>query len=271
MNWLRLARYDLRNGLLRWRYLFIPALFFFSCLSAWTRMSNARCVGSWMDYILCCFQGIPALVSMEDFSFPVEWLLVMGGCLFLNLDYPLNDLTEAGQQIIIRSGRKSGWFLSKCLWNLLSCVVYVLLGALMALGFTVVTGGEIRLTNTPGACDAVLQMYGSKTLDAGQTLTVAVILPTLTLMALNMLQMVLCLLVKPVFSFLICVCLLVVALFIDSPYVLGNGAISSRSGVLLEQGLEPVAVGLFCVAAIAVIVAVGLIRFDRMDHLRYEG
>lgn len=195
----------------------------------------------------------------------------MGGCLFLNLDYPLNDLTEAGQQVIIRSVRKSGWFLSKCLWNLLSCVVYVLLGTLMALGFTVVAGGEIRLTNTPGACDAVLQLYGTKALDAGQALTVAVILPTLTLMALNMLQMVLCLLVKPVFSFLICVCLLVVALFINSPYVLGNGAIASRSGVLLEQGLDPVAASLFCVAAIAVIVAVGVIRFDRMDHLRYEG
>lgn len=271
MNWLKLVSYDFRNGLLRWRYLFIPAIFFLPCLHGWIQMSNANCVGSWMDYILCCFQGIFPLTSMEDFSFPVEWFLVMGGCLFLNLDYPLNDLTDAGQQVIIRSVKKSGWFLSKCLWNLLSCVVYVLLGSLMALVFAVATGGDVRLTNTPEVCEVALQLYGAKALDIGQALVAAVVLPLLTLMALNMLQMVLCLIVKPVFSFLICVCLLIISLFFNSPYVLGNGAIVSRSGILLERSLDPVATGLFCFAAITVIAVVGVVRFDCMDHLRYEG
>lgn len=271
MNWLKLFCHDLRSGLLRWRYLFVPLLFFLPCFMGWTDMYNAKCVGSWMDYILCCFKGIPPILNMEDFAFPIQWFLVMGGCLFLNLDYPLNDLTEAGQQVIIRSVSKKSWFLSKCVWNLLSCVVYILLGMLTALIFAVCSGGSASLVNTPSICISVLEIPCSDTLTVAQALTAAVGLPLLTLMALNMLQMVLCLMMKPVFSFLICICLLIMSLLINSPYVLGNGAIMVRSGILMEGGLDPVVTGLTCLVVIGVGIVAGIIRFDRMDHLRYEG
>lgn len=271
MNWLKLFRHDFRSGLLRWRYLAVLLLFAMPCFQSWIFMSNAHCVGNWMDYMLGCFKGIYPLLSVEDFEFPVQWFLVMSGCLFLNLDYPLNDLTEAGQQVIIRSVSKKSWFLSKCVWNLLSCVVYVLLGTLTALVFALGNGGSAALVNTPQVCENALQLYGAKALTVGQTLITAAGLPLLTLMALNMLQMVLCLLVKPVFSFLICVCLLIMSLFVNSPYMLGNGAIVARSGILLEGMQEPISAALTCVAVIGICVIVGMIRFDRMDHLRYEG
>lgn len=234
-------------------------------------MSTAHCAGSWMDYMLGCFKGIAPLVSMDSFEFPVQWFLVMGGCIFLNLDYPLNDLTEAGQQVIIRSVSKKSWFLSKCAWNLLSCLVYILLGTLTALAFSLFAGGSAGLLNTPAVCENVLQLYGAKVLTASQTLIAAVGLPLLTLMALNMLQMILCLLIKPVFSFLICICLLIVSLFINSPYALGNGAMAVRNGMLVEGAQEPVSTVLFCIAVIGICIIVGIVRFDCMDHLRYEG
>ena len=224
-----------------------------------------------MDYMLGCFKGIYPLLSMEDFEFPIQWFLVMSGCLFLNLDYMLNDLTEAGQQVIIRSVSKKSWFLSKCAWNLLSCAAYILLGSLTALAFALVNGGGVTLVNSPQVCESGLQLYGVKSLTVAQTLITAVGLPLLTLMALNMLQMVLCLLVKPVFSFLVCVCVLIISLFVNSPYMLGNGAIAARSGILLEGMQEPMPAALTCVAVIGICVIIGIIRFDRMDHLRYEG
>lgn len=271
MSWLKLFRHDLRCGLIRWRYLVVPLLFVMPCFQSWISISNAHCIGSWMDYMLGCFKGIPPLISMEDFEFPVQWFLVMGGCLFLSLDYPLNDLTEAGQQVIIRSVSKKSWFLSKCAWNLLSCVAYVLLGSLTALVFALTTGGSASLVNAPEVCENALQFYGAKALNAGQTLITAVGLPLLTLMALNMVQMVLCLLMKPVFSFLVCVCLLIMSLFFNSPYALGNGAIVARSGILLEGAQEPATTVLVCLAVISICIIAGIIRFDRMDHLRYEG
>lgn len=271
MSWLKLFRHDFRSGLLRWRYLTAMLLFAMSCFQSWISMSNARCVGSWMDYMLGCFKGIVPPVGMDSFEFPVQWFLVMGGCLFLNLDYPLNDLTEAGQQVIIRAVSKKHWFLSKCAWNLLSCLVYALLGALTALAFAFINSGSAGLVNTPAVCENALQLYGAKPLTAVQALSVAVGLPVLTLMALNMLQMVLCLLIKPIFSFLLCICLMIGSLFLNSPYVPGNGAMAARSGILLEGSQDPVASALVCLAVIGICAVIGSLRFDRMDHLRYEG
>lgn len=270
MNWLKLFRYDIRSGLLRWRYLCVPVLFWVPCFYNWIQISNAECVGTWMDYMIGCFKGLMPLASVEDFEFPILWFLVMAGCLFLNLDYPLNDLTDAGQQVIVRSVNKKGWFLSKCVWNLMSTALYVLLGALTALAFALINGGSAQLVNTPDVMIKALNIYTITTLTVGQTLMVAVVLPYLTLVTLNMLQMVLSLVMKPIFGFLICICMLVISLFYSSPYFIGNGAMAARSGIQMEGFVEPLPTALTCIGVMVLSIVVGIIRFDRMDHLRYE-
>lgn len=270
MNWLKLLRYDIRGGLLRWRYLSIPALFWVPCFYNWIQIQNAGCVGTWMDYLMGCFKGTVPVMSMADFEFPILWFLIMASCLFLNLDYPLNDLTDAGQQVIIRCVNKKGWFLSKCVWNLLSTTLYILLGAATALVFAVVSGGGVDLNSTPEVLLKALGIFCIEPLGVGQTVMVVVIMPYLTLAALNMLQMALSLAVKPILSFLVCVCLLVISLFYASPYFIGNGAMAARSGIVMEGLLPPLPTALTCVGVMALSVIIGVIRFDRMDHLRYE-
>lgn len=271
MSWLKLLRHDIRSGLLRWRYLCVPLMFCLPCFYCWIHIHNAGLTGTWMDYLLFCFKGIPPLLSMEDFEFPIQWFLIMGGCLFLNLDYPLNDLTEAGQQVIIRSVNKTGWYLSKCAWNLLSCSVYLLLGAMTALVFALTSGGTAVLVNTPEVTAKALQIYGVGVLSVGQALLAAVVLPCLTLAAFNMLQMALCLMTKPVFAFLICICLLILSLFVNTPFIPGNGAMVTRNGILAQELFDPVVLVSICLGVVVVSLAVGILRFNRMDHLRYEG
>lgn len=270
MNWLKLLRYDIRSGLLRWRYLCVPVLFCVPCFYNWIQIQNAGCVGTWMDQLIGCFKGILPVASMADFEFPILWFLIMAGCLFLNLDYPLNDLTDAGQQVIVRCVNKKGWFLSKCVWNLLSTTLYILLGSLTALVFALFNGSSFGLTTTPEVLLKALNIFCITPLTVGQTLMVAVVLPYLTLAALNMLQMALSLVMKPILSFLVCVCTLVISLFFSSPYIIGNGAMVVRSGIVMEGLLNPLPTALCCVGVIALSIVIGIIRFDRMDHLRYE-
>ena len=271
MNWLNLVRHDLRSGLLRWRYLVALLLFAVPCFAAFTNMLNANCTGSWMDYLLCCFQGMYKPLGMDTFSFPVVWFLVVVGILFLNLDYPLNDLTQEGQQVIVRCVNKQSWFFAKCAWCVLSCVVYVLLAMVTALIFALITGGSPTLRYTPGVPEMALNMsvYGEPSV--GQALAAAVGFPLLTLVTLNFLQMVLSLMMKPIFSFFICTSLVGLTVFVDSPLMLGNGAMCCRNGILLLEGQHPVSLGLACLAVIGICLVVGLLRFDRMDHLKYEG
>lgn len=269
MNWLKLLRYDLRNGLLRWRYLCVPLLFAVSCYQSWIYFFNAGCTGTWMDYLMGCFRGAMPAASVSELEFPMGWFLIMAGCLFLNLDYPMNDLTDAGQQVIVRLVNKKGWFLSKCAWNLLSSVVYMLLGMGTALVFALLSGGTASLRSTPQALIG-MGIYGNVELSVAQGLVAAVLLPTLTIAALNMLQMALTLIIKPIFGFLICVCTLVLALLTASPFVLGNGAMTARNGVISAELMNPLTVAIVCGAIIILSGVVGMLRFCRMDHLRYE-
>lgn len=270
MNWLKLLRYDIRSGLLRWRYLAVPPLFCIPCFYNWIQIQNAGCVGTWMDYLVGCFKGILPVASMADFEFPILWFLVMAGCLFLNLDYPLNDLTDAGQQIIVRCRNKKAWFLSKCVWSLLSTTVYVILGSATAFAFAVFSGGSTDLNITCDVMQKALGIFCLTNPGAAQTLLVGVILPYFTLAAVNMLQLALSLVVKPIISFLTCVCLLVASLFYSSPYFVGNGAMAARSGILIDGLLDPLPIALACAGIMILSIAIGMIRFNRMDHLRWE-
>lgn len=269
MNWFKLAAHDLRAGIFRVRYLAVPVIFCMPCFSCMMRQYDRS--GGWLDFLAFCFKGTyPLFSGLSDFEFPILWFLVMGGCLFLNLDYPLNDLTEAGQQVLVRSVSKKGWFLSKCLWNLLSCGVYLLLGAMTAFVFAVLSGGGMGLSAGPAFYEQVMGMYVPNLTELQVTIG-AILLPYLTIAAFNMLQMVLCLFVKPIFSFLICICMLVVSLFLYTPFALGNGAMVVRCVGVAEGVLDLGQTALFCGAVIICTVIIGLVRFDRMDFLRYEG
>lgn len=272
MNWFKVFQHDLCGGLLRRRYLCVPVLFSLPCFLAGKHLAAARLEGTWMDYLMYCFKGIPPLADGPDgFEFPILWFLVMGGGLYMALDYPLDDLTEAGQQVIIRSRSRKGWFLSKCAWNLLSSGTYVLLGVLTALTSALISGGSPALVNTPAVTEELMQIYVMVPVAPAQAVCVGVVLPYLTLAAFSMLQMVLCLIVKPVFSFLLCVCIMIVSLFFSSPYFPGNGAVVVRSDILVEGALDSAAMARTCLVIIAGSIFVGIIRFGRMDLLRYEG
>ena len=271
MNWIKLFRHDIRCGILRWRYLLILVLFCLPCFSGWIAIRNAGLEGTWGDYIMNCFKGIGPPLDMEGFEFPIQWFLVMGGGLFLNLDYPLNDLTRAGQQVIIRAMSKKSWYFSKCAWNLLSCAVYILLGMGMAFLFALFSGGGLVLTNTHAVTESALLIPGAGQLGMWSFLLVAVILPCLTITAFSMLQMTLCLVMKPILGALVCICLQIISLFVDSPLFIGNGAMVARSGVLIQGCQDPMLGILACLTVIGISMVVGVVRFQRMDHLRFEG
>jgi hypothetical protein len=103
---------------------------------------------TWMDYMMGCFEGVNR-VDPKTFQFPTMWLLIMGAGLFMNLDYLLGDLSLSGQQIIVRSGNRRGWYFSKCIWNLCSTALYLLLGSLGVLVFTILMGGVPSVANSP--------------------------------------------------------------------------------------------------------------------------
>lgn len=272
MSWFKLLQHDLRCGILRWRYVTAALLALFPCLEF---LYSANIIGvspSWMDYLLLTFKGmIPVQASgpMDNVTLPFSWLLVMGACLFVNLDYLLMDLTNNGQQVMIRSWSRHDWFLSKCVWNLAATAVYFLCIGLVELVFVVVTGGQISPENTKECYLGIfgLAAFEPVQLPLWQGLMLGLLLPYLTLAALSMLQMTLCLVVKPVVSFLVCMALLVLAVYVDSPFALGNGAMTIRSSIVASDGQDPIVAVLTAIGIITVCMIVGTVVFKHSDVL----
>ena len=269
MSWFKLLRHDIRAGLFRWRYLVVPLIFLLSFIFCALRRFPEAAAAGWMDLVLFSFKGIHPLRSPEDFELPISWFMILAGSLYLQLDYLLDDLTEEGQQVIVRTVSRRSWFLSKCVWNLLCSCLIMALGLITALVFALVTGGSIRLTNTPEATLYALDWYMETPLTVAQTLWIGVGLPLLTITAFTQLQMTLCLLCKPILSFLISTSLLVASLLINSPWLPGNGTQTVRSS-LLGGELNPLTLTAVCAGLLVISVVVGVIRFHRMDLLRYE-
>lgn len=274
MNWLKLLRHDLRYGLIRWRYLLIFPLSALPCIPCYTDAQLANVSGTWMDYMLYCFKGsVPVTASPEmSLALPIFWVLAMAGSLLLNLDYFLSDLTQAGQQIMIRSKTRQGWYLSKCAWKLCSCMLYTMLLCTSVLLFTLLSGGTVSLQCTPSVMEIYLsELTVEPTLLSGLPGFIAVVLmPLVTLMALNMLQMAVCLLVRPIIGFLISMAILVFSVYCNLPFALGNGAMAIRSALLVPGGISPGFATLTSMAILLASAILGAWKFQNTDILGLE-
>lgn len=275
MSWFKLLRHDLRCGLLRWRYLTAAFLFAIPCFLFARILHQIEIQGSWMDYMLYLFQGKEPIIrsgASERIDLPILWILVTVGCLFINLDYLLKDLTNAGQQMIIRSKSRKGWYLSKCMWNLCSCVLYFLIAGLTCAVFTWVTGAKLSTQNTT---ELSFMLFGfaittEVTLAPVFAVLAAWVIPFLTITALSMLQMTLCLFVKPVVSFVVCISQLILSIYWNAPFILGNGAMTIRSGFIAEDGISPAISAFIAVAIILISMISGTICFQYTDILSLE-
>lgn len=275
MNWHKLLRHDVTCGLFRARYLFFLILGIIPCLQLRSIFYMYDCSGDMIDYLLYAFKGIEPVYKLDPTNhiiLPMYWLLLICSCLFINIDYVLRDLTLSGQQVLIRCRSKEHWFLSKCVWCAMSVIVFYLLLAFAICCFTIITDGSLTLQNTPEVFNSIFFLASpSKTqLSIMESLIVVFVVPYLTITAFCILEMALCLYVKPVVSFLICLSLLVLSIYLDTPLALGNGAMVIRSACVAQNGHSPLASILVCICSIIVCIIIGSVRFKRIDLLGLE-
>lgn len=271
MNWIKTLGHDVRRGLLRWRYLVGFALYAVPCVDV-LRTSSAKALDvTWLDYMISCFPGVALQSGAErSVEVPVFWLLIMAGANLMSLDYFFADLSREGQQILLRCKSRRSWYLSKCVWNLLSSSLYFCTGMVTAAVFTLISRGSFSLNNTPELLSKLF-MAGSILPTGGMAaLLTTVLAPWATICALNMAQMAMVLYIKPVYSFLGCMVVLLAAAYVPSAWCLGNGAMMLRSAELMAVGLPVWKIWAVIGVWMAGSFLIGMIRIRKMDLLTVE-
>lgn len=264
MSWHKLICHDLRRGLLRPGYLLAPLVTLFPGYLYRSLCRYTSAGGSWLDFLFFLFKGQSYGILAP---LPMEWLLAAGFCLLLNLRFFLQDLTLNGQQLMVRSGSRARWFLSKCLWNLTSCFLYFCIlggcGVLMA-------GGNAALRTNPDLLGLLLNTAPSPVLSSFQSVAGGLILPCLTVAALSLLEMTLSMAVKPIPALILCVGLLVLSICGNSGWILGTGAMTIRNQWVVPNGVSAAAVTAVALGTILLCTVLGAAFFRRMDILPSE-
>ena len=244
------------------------AQFLFLFTTYYISANKMSILPSAVDYLICCFAGTEPLLTMArtEFKFPVIWLQILLCPVVLNMDYMLDDLQKTGEQILIRCQYRYKWFLSKCIWNICSSFAYFSCALISAIIISHLSGNFSFDYNS--TLTAFFGVFLQKKATPIILLITVIILPFLTIATLNTLQMILCLYIKPVYSFLTCLTLLVLAVFYDSSFLLGTGAMLIRSTTSQHQNIvQLVQMVLFMVVLLFLLLSAGIIRIKKYDFL----
>lgn len=249
MRFFNLLRFDLEYGILRkWsKYLFFCLLILLACLEFLATLRNSELSGySCGDFLLYLYGGMREYIPVpgEPFQIPYLWLINHSLTLFFSLQYMYEDLTGFGQYAICRGGSRASWWFSNCVWNVCFVGLFYLLAWAVIFLFARCNGASANL-KISDFMPQIMNFGGKQILTSHWNITLQLtLLPVLTTAAISLLQMALCLVIKPVLSYVCSAVLLIASAYTLSPFLLGNYAMALRSDEIVANGVSGV-VGVF--------------------------
>jgi len=278
----KMLSYDIYRGIWRKKYLFLPlfVLTIIFCQSFYYDMQSYQMMGicmesgSWMDYIALLFQGMKEYIPSPDnpFVFPVMWILIFLYVAYISLGYLHDDLTASGQQVLIRSGGRKLWWISKCLWNVAITMLSFMVMYLSVTVYCLIRGIQLSFSCTTSVLEYQLEMPILSSISVWQGICVLILMPLGVALALNLFQMFLGLLIMPWYSCGMIAAILLISAYFKSPLLIGNYSMFYRSAVLIgeESGMQLIIGALLTLVFVAVAVMGGLFLFSKHDILNQE-
>lgn len=226
---------------------------------------------TWGDFIYAQLGGGPesSLIEAKDWTVPITWLFVCALCFYVSLAYPLRDLGNVGKQMIVASGSRWAWWLSKCVYVVVaSCVAYGVLLA-VALVFSLCCGGGFSLEVSRAVAKAV-NIVPDVLRENTISLLVPVALMSLVWAAVALLQLAVSLAAGQVIGFGCVLVLLVASAYKIDGALLGSCLMVSRNMLISTSGVWPDVCMFVTLLVIVSSVVLGGLAFSRMDILGGE-
>lgn len=278
MKFYKLIKYDIRNGIGRKKYMYFAA--FLMCLIFVITFCYEVCayklsiVGERKTFTITnilfyFFQGkepfSPELGNA--FVFPVIWLIIFLFSACITLDYPFRNLTGHGIYVLTRVRSRIYWWFSKCIFVFLSTVFYFGIWYFTTWLFCRIVGIDVSLHFSEYVNLKLFNMeLGTVTKE--QIVMLVIILPILTALAINFIQLCLGLLMDRIYCFLITAFLLFSSTYFQTPLAIGNFAMIKRSA-LCADGEMTIRCGILMnVVLITLCIIVGTVRIKKYDIIK---
>lgn len=279
---IKILKFDIKNGIIKRAWLFVIVFVFFllaDFILFMQRMNmgidNLKIIEQKLtigDMLLYATGGAKHFV-VEDgtaFSYPILWMLVILIISFINLRYPADNLCGFGRHILILSGSRRAWWISKCVWQMLSVCIYYFIMLLAAASFALFTGADYSL-NINEFLPRLFMLDLRELAPLPWNIVLPILLHIFAVYVLCMLQMLLSFYIRPLMSFFIISAILLFSVFFSSPLLIGNLAMPLRTENIAIN--EPISLGLgfvLCLSLCVAIFVIGSIKVNRMDILTKE-
>lgn len=280
MKTCKLLKYDIRQGFrgFHLKMLGLILIVLVSCIELYSRKNNGYSMSgeqyrkaTYMDYLFFLLGGMKEYHPGAGmvFIFPIKWLILHLYLIYTTLYYPYKDLfLSMGDVILVRGKSRRSWWRAKCVWNILFIVLaYMVIFA--TTGIFCLVGGEVfSMDITPEIIEEFMNLEECKVAYSLSLSVYTVFVPLFISMSISIFQMLLSLLVKPVFGFGIVSMILLTSAYIVNPFLIGNYAMPMRSTYVVESGFGIVQGILAALCLLLISIIVGEMIFRKYDILQ---
>ena len=272
MNVFKLIINDIEEGIIRnKRYISAPIISFFACMVADIKINNyifgyqlndKRTI---FDVFAEIFNGTDPLIRQQSFQLPYMWIGIFLCILLINFDYVNKDISQFGIQVITRLKHRKEWWYSKCIYNICSSLYYYLIFMFTIIIFCSVNKYQILFRNTPELTQVLANsgtyIYKQLTAFSKEEIILQIVSPLVLLITLNMLQMTLSLIIKPTYSLVVTMGILLLGLFTDNVYSISRMGMCMMSNLYYVNGYDLIKGVIICVVMIIASILIGTIFF----------
>lgn len=234
------VHYDFTVGFAQAKWHFAVSVLLFLLLNLSYFVYNSNDVGTiqepgLVDAWVYFFKGTPPFNTVDiHFVVPATWLVSQIYVLYIVLWYPVKDLNSNGVHLLIRSGNRKIWWISKFCWVLVSVTLYYILlftVTMICVKFKFVNWDYI---------DALLGLaYSTEEIMYSPQQYLKVFLsPLFSSYGYAILELILSIAISPVLSFCAVFILNLLAVFFTSPVLFANLSMLARTDVILGGAIH---------------------------------
>lgn len=221
------------------------------------------------DAVLYCFRGMEKMNQSgieREFRLPMFWIILLLWSSISVLGYA-EEVTPYGQIVFLRSGRRSIWWISKCIWNFFVTLSYFTIGLLTLVLMAKGNGWRI----TAHCTEDLLPYLFPESMEVPAAEIGKLVLPVIFgSAAWNLFQMYLALYGNGFISLLSTCGMMAGSVYCFSPFLLGNYMMIARSSRIVRGGMDAGTGYVLSLAVMFWAVCGGMIKVKRMDYLAKE-
>ena len=274
-NFISLLKHDVFEGVFhKWKYFLVAVLFFSFVDFVFINNANSLFIAynvdlkcSISDLLLNMFIGNEPFEPeiKKGVSLSVTWFFSHSLLFSFIGFYITDDLKKNATSFILRVKSKKQWWTSKCVWCVLTVIIYYTLFFIIALIFAAFFGTFSFSTSNLIASELFeIDISG---VDVFDIIFTSLLLPMIISVSIAFFEAVLNLILKPVYAFLIVIYYLAASAFYCSEYLLFNFSMVIRNDFYGVNGVTNQYGVLIAVCLVVACYLIGAVFIKRKDIL----